>query len=113
MISRDTEITLASQALMTIHAQHGIQALTVAGGYGVDGNGDRFTLEQIPRVTNEKRNEKGRCTSATYQYDDGSVMEFKWSELLGARYRLGKTVVPTAPTFADPEQLKAARPRLR
>lgn len=101
MSTSSTDVTMASQTLMGINAQHGIRAVTVEGGYGIDGNGERFALEHIPRVTDQKRNDAGRCTSSTYQYTDGSVLIFKWSEQRGARYSLGESVAP-APVAAAP-----------
>lgn len=92
-------LTFASQSLMAINVQSGIQALSVTGGYGIDGNGERFLLEHVPKMIRESHNDQGRCTVAVYQYEDGSVLEFVWSAARGECYRLGKFgVEPVVPS---------------
>jgi hypothetical protein len=105
---RPDPTTLAGQALATIESQPGIRAMSVEANYGIDGNGDRFVLKTPPpRVTDQKRNKDHRCTSATYQYPDGSVLEFRWHPDRGARYHQGPPV-PVAssenPQLAPPSR---------
>lgn len=102
--------TLAGQALATIEAQPSIRALTVEGNYGINGEGARFILKgPPPRVTHQKRNANDRCTAATYQYVDGSVLEFTWSEAQGPRYRQGHPMSPSDAPFE--RQRRRLRPR--
>lgn len=64
-----------------------LSASTLAGGYAVDqikGNTVYFTAGS---ASDEKRNDKGRCTAVTYTYADGSQIKFTWNERDGSRYR--------------------------
>jgi hypothetical protein len=116
-MTNPTDTTLATEALAKITeitTKAGVRALSVEMGYGVDGNGEFFLMGQTPRVTNQKRNDAGRCTSSTYQYTDGSVLQFKWSEQLGPRYSLGKTVaIEVDPVDEQPKAPNPTRPHFR
>ena len=60
-------------------------ALTLYGSYAQMYDG---TIKRFPQGVQlqEKRNDKGRCTKAVYQYADGSILTFTWSDHNGARF---------------------------
>lgn len=69
----------------------GASAVTLGGGYAMalaQGNRwHRVTFEPA-RITEERRNVKGRCTHLRATYKDGSALVFTYSEARGARYRI-------------------------
>lgn len=77
-------ITLAQQVKNIIDANcPGTYSLYA--GYGMqEGEYVRFPQGVMQ---NEKRNDKGRCTRATYAYADGSTLVFTWSDERGATLR--------------------------
>ena len=60
-------------------ASQGAAATTFEGGYSVQYNGERvfFPLGKCLKV---RRNDKGRCTFALYEYEDGSRLEFTYRD---------------------------------
>lgn len=107
---RPDPTTHAGQVLTMLQAHTGWRAVTVEGGYGIDDQGNRFTLDvPPPRTARMVRNANGRCTAATFRYQDGSVLQFTWSETHGARYQQGRPMAP-GDTGTEPTR-RRARPR--
>ncbi len=64
-------------------------ALTLYGSYAQMYDG---TVKRFPQGVQiqEKRNNQGRCTKAVYQYADGSVLTFTWSDHNGSKFTAKK-----------------------
>lgn len=67
------------------------QAVTFEYGYLVDSKGVYLTFP--PGTTIKERRRNGRCEWCQTRFPDGSVLEFRWSEALGARYKVLAPVV--------------------
>lgn len=76
----------ARQVVDAIHSRS-VRAMSVEAMYGIDSDGNAFHINAPqPRVESQRHNEKGRCTSASYLFEDGSRVAFSFSENRGARY---------------------------
>lgn len=58
-------------------ASQGAAATTFEGGYAVQYDGSRVFFPP-GKCLKERRNDKGRCTLALYEYADGSRLEFTY-----------------------------------
>lgn len=67
------------------------RAVTFEGGYLVDSQGVCRHFPPGTKVKERRRN--GRCEWCQTRFPDGSVLEFRWSEALGARYKVLAPVV--------------------
>jgi hypothetical protein len=67
-------------------ASQGAAATTFEGGYSVQYNGARVFFP-TGKLLKERRNDKGRCTLALYEYEDGSRLEFTYRNET-ARFRV-------------------------
>jgi hypothetical protein len=61
---------------------YGASAVTYYGGYAVFLDKPRV-LFPTGVLLREKRNSEGRCTSAKYEYADGSKLLFTWGPVKG------------------------------
>jgi hypothetical protein len=70
------------------HATGGARAVSFEYGYLIAANGNRV-LYPPARVLKERRRAKdSRCTYSLCEWPDGSRLEFTYSELTGARFKV-------------------------
>lgn len=74
-------MTIASEVKSKIQSA---SAFTLEGGYAVFQEIGHRVLFPAARMSDTKRNAKGRCTAATALYADGSRLRFTYSENRGA-----------------------------
>ncbi len=64
----------------------GACAVTLAGGYAIQLGAPRVLFEP-GSIKAERRNAKGRVTFCESHYRDGSIVELRYSESTGTRWR--------------------------
>ncbi len=79
-----TKISIAEEILSRLN---NVCAVTLEHGYAVTYDHKRI-LFPPGAISEEKRNEKGRCTHLISTYPDGSKLKFQYDEHKGAHYRV-------------------------
>lgn len=83
---RPAEGQTQAQAFMRALAKPaGVTAVTLRYGYIVHQDGTR-SLFAPATISDERTNDRGRCTNITAKWKDGSGVRYRWSEDKGARY---------------------------
>lgn len=85
-----------AQITLGLIERHNPNAVSLSMGYLVSRDNSRVNFSDhygnrswdAPRVMKETRNKRGRCTSLTAVYSDGSKLRYTWSERNGPRYRV-------------------------
>lgn len=79
-------MTTIAGNILAVVSRNDVVAVTLAGGYSVHQNGSRSLFDPAA-IVRERRNDKGRCTYLLARYEDGSMLEFRYSSERGASYR--------------------------
>ena len=78
-------MTIASNILSAV-TRNDVTAVTLEYGYAVHAGSHRSLFDPA-RIASRRNNDKGRCCYLLAEYEDGSAIEFKYSEARGGQYR--------------------------